>query len=115
MSDSSGDRLGLNKAERIQTKAEQGPWNQSRVRAGSHQCQGGKDRCRTGPMEPKQSPNRLTSMSRRKRPMPNRAHGTKAESEQAHIEAKEMFDVAEVHYMCFGEFLFPSALVRPIE
>jgi hypothetical protein len=58
--------LVLNKAERIQTKAEQGPWNQSRVRAGSHQCRGD-------------------------------------------------LDAAEVHYMCFGEFLFPSALVRPVE
>jgi hypothetical protein len=66
-------------------------------------------------MEPKHSPSRLTSMPRRKRPMPNRSHGTKAKSEKAHIEAEEMLDAAEVHYMCFGEFLFPSALVRPIE
>ena len=47
--------------------------------------------------------------------MPNRSHGTKAKSEKAHIEPEEMLDAAEVHYMCFGEFLFPSALVRPIE
>ena len=34
-------------------------------------------------------------MLRRKRPMPNKAHGTKAESEQAHINAKEILTVAE--------------------
>jgi hypothetical protein len=66
-------------------------------------------------MEPKQSPSRLTSMPRRKRPMPNRSHGTKAKSEKGHIAAEEMLDAAEVQYMCFGKFLFPSALVRPIE
>uniref|UniRef100_A0A2N9GQ09 Uncharacterized protein n=1 Tax=Fagus sylvatica TaxID=28930 RepID=A0A2N9GQ09_FAGSY len=48
-----------------------------------------------------QSPSRLISMPRRKRPMPNRSHGTKAKSEKAHIEAEEMLDAAEVHYMCF--------------
>ncbi len=37
--------------------------------------------------------------------MPNKFHGTKAKSEKAHIEAEEMLDAAEVHYMCFGEFL----------
>jgi hypothetical protein len=42
---------------------------------------------------------------RRIRPMPNRSHRTKAKSEKAHIEDEEMLDVAEVHYMCFGEFL----------
>ncbi len=46
--------------------------------------------------------------------MPNRSHGTKAKSEKAHINAEEMLDAAEVHYMCFGEFLFSSTLVRPI-
>jgi hypothetical protein len=54
-------------------------------------------------------------MLRRNRSMSNRSHETKAKSEKAHIEAEEMLDAAEVHYMCFGEFLFPSALVRPIE
>jgi hypothetical protein len=73
---------------------------------------------------------------KRTRPRPNRAYGIKAESEQAHINAEEektdaeqahgakatgshqcqeMLDATEVHYICFGEFLFPSALVRPIE
>ena len=37
--------------------------------------------------------------------MLNRSHGTKAKSEKARIEAVEMLDAAEVHYMCFGEFL----------
>jgi hypothetical protein len=46
--------------------------------------------------------------------MPNRSHGSKIKSEKAHINAEEMLDAAEVHYMCFGEFLFSSALVRPI-
>jgi hypothetical protein len=45
-------------------------------------------------------------MPRRLRPMPNRFHGTKAKSEKAHIEAEEILDAAEVHYMCFGEFPF---------
>jgi hypothetical protein len=39
------------------------------------------------------------------RPRPNRAHGTNAKSEEAHINAEEMLDAAEVHYTCFGEFL----------
>jgi hypothetical protein len=38
--------------------------------------------------------------------MPNKALGTKAKFEKARIEAEEMLDAAEVHYMCFGEFLF---------
>jgi hypothetical protein len=42
---------------------------------------------------------------RRIRLRPNRSHGTKAKSEQAHIEDEEMLDAAEVHYTCFGEFL----------
>uniref|UniRef100_A0A2N9GNJ0 Uncharacterized protein n=1 Tax=Fagus sylvatica TaxID=28930 RepID=A0A2N9GNJ0_FAGSY len=42
-----------------------------------------------------QSPSRLISMPRRKRPMPNKAHGTKAEPEQAHINAKEILTVTE--------------------
>ena len=40
------------------------------------------------------------------RPMPNRSHGTEEKSKKARIKAEEMFDAAEVHYMCFGEFLF---------
>ncbi len=38
--------------------------------------------------------------------MSNKSHGTKAKSEKTHIEAEEMLNAAEVHYMCFGEFLF---------
>ena len=53
----------------------------------------------------KRSPNRLISMPRKNRSMLNRSHGTKAKSEKAHIEADEMLDAVEVHYMCFGEFI----------
>jgi hypothetical protein len=38
--------------------------------------------------------------------IPNRFHRTKAKSEKAHIEAEEILDAAEMHYMCFDEFLF---------
>jgi hypothetical protein len=38
--------------------------------------------------------------------MPNKALGTKAKFEKVRIEAEEMLDAAEVHFMCFGEFLF---------
>uniref|UniRef100_A0A2N9FCE4 Uncharacterized protein n=1 Tax=Fagus sylvatica TaxID=28930 RepID=A0A2N9FCE4_FAGSY len=67
------------------------------------------------PMEPKHSPNSLISMSRRKRPMPNRFHETKAKSEKD-IEAGEILDAAEVHYICFAsklEVQFPQT--APIE
>ena len=37
--------------------------------------------------------------------MPNKSHRTKAKSEKAHIEADEMLDAVEVHYMCFSEFI----------
>jgi hypothetical protein len=60
-------------AERIQTKAEQGP-------------------------SKKRSPNRLISMPRRKRPMPNRSHGTKVDSEQAHIDAEHNEAQAELSF-----------------
>uniref|UniRef100_A0A2N9G4T9 Clp ATPase C-terminal domain-containing protein n=1 Tax=Fagus sylvatica TaxID=28930 RepID=A0A2N9G4T9_FAGSY len=72
-----------------QTKAEQGPQNQSEVREGSHQAEEKLD----------------VAEPRWIRSRPNRSHGTNAKSEKAHIEAEEMLDVAEVHYMCFGEFL----------
>ena len=38
----------------------------------------------------------------------NRAHGTKAksENEKAHIKAEEKLDASEVHYTCSGKF-FP--------
>jgi hypothetical protein len=43
------------------------------------------------------------------RPMSSRSHRIKAKSEKARIEAEEMLDAAEVHYVCFGEF--PSFLL----
>ena len=107
--------MWLDEAEMDLTEFEQVTQNQCEVRGGSNQSRGETDLCRTGPMEPKHSSSMLISMPRRKRPMPNRSHGTKAKSEKAHIEPEEMLDAAEVHYMCFGEFLVPSTLVWPIE
>uniref|UniRef100_A0A2N9H1T2 3-beta hydroxysteroid dehydrogenase/isomerase domain-containing protein n=1 Tax=Fagus sylvatica TaxID=28930 RepID=A0A2N9H1T2_FAGSY len=57
-----------------------------------------------------------SDLPRRTRSMPNRSHGTKAKSEKAHINAEEMLDAAEVHYMCFApklEVQFPQT--APIE
>ena len=50
-------------------------------------------------------PRRTMMKPRRIRPRPNRSHGTKVKAEKARIEAEEMLDAVEVHYMCFGEFL----------
>ena len=47
--------------------------------------------------------------------MPSRSHEIEAKSEKARIEAEEMFEAAEVHYMCFGEFLSFLLFVESIE
>uniref|UniRef100_A0A2N9HCD8 Uncharacterized protein n=1 Tax=Fagus sylvatica TaxID=28930 RepID=A0A2N9HCD8_FAGSY len=45
--------------------------------------------------------------------MSNRSHETKAKFEKAHIEAEEMLDAAEVHYMCFGSGMLRRPTTRP--
>uniref|UniRef100_A0A2N9G369 Uncharacterized protein n=1 Tax=Fagus sylvatica TaxID=28930 RepID=A0A2N9G369_FAGSY len=93
--------MWLDEAEMDLTESEQVTRSQCEVRGGSNQSRGETDLCRTAPTEPWQSPRRLTLKPRRNRPMSNRFHGTKAKSEKAHIEAEEILDAAEVHYMCF--------------
>ena len=70
--------MWLDEAEMDLTESEQVTRNQCEVRGGSNQSRGETNLCRIAPTEPWQSPRRLISMPRRKRPIPNRSLGTKA-------------------------------------